>query len=133
MSNIPPHISHIIGSIAQAQVSSSETARTRDSERNKRARDAQELERLADRQQHEVEDTEETENLQVHRPGDGESNRQDRQHKSDREEPGEDQAALYNADGSLHESASGTSGSSPSSDEQDKTDPDRQDHIDLSA
>lgn len=131
MSGIPPNISHIIGSLAQTQVSSSETARTQNSERNKRARDARELARLADRQQHEVEDTEETENLQVRHSGEGKSNRQNQQ--DEQENPGEDQGKLYNADGSLNESSSGASDPSQSSDEQDGTDPGSQDHIDLSA
>ena len=130
MSGIPPNSSFIAGSMAQAQVSSSESAKTQNAQRNKRARDARELEKLADKQQHEVEDTEETENLQVHRPGEGDSNRKN---QPDQEQPDEDQGKLYNPDGSLHESPSKSSDPSLSNDEKDGPTPDSQDHIDLSA
>jgi hypothetical protein len=62
MSSIPPNIA---GAILQAQVSAAETAKAADAQRNKRVRDSRQLARLADQQQHEVEDTDHTENVRV--------------------------------------------------------------------
>ena len=130
MSGIPPNSSFIAGSLSQAQVSSAETAKTQNAQRNKRAHDARELEKLADKKQHEVEDTEETENLLAHRPGHGDSNPQKH---PDQDQADEDQAKLYNPDGSLHDSPSNTPDPSLSNDEKDGPATGSQDHIDLSA
>ena len=130
MSGIPPNSSFIAGSLSQAQVSSAETAKTQNAQRNKRAHDARELEKLADKKQHEVEDTEETENLLVHRPGHGDSNQQNH---PDQDQADEDQPKLYNPDGSLHDPPPNTPAPSHSSDAQNETTPGNQDHIDLSA
>ena len=67
MSSIGPNIA---GAVFQAQFSAGETGKAADAERNKRARDSRQLARLADQQEHEVEDTDQTENVIVHRPGD---------------------------------------------------------------
>lgn len=66
MSSIPPN-SNIVGSIFQSQVSSAETSRSNDAQRNKRAQDARELARQADRKTSEVEDTDHTEDVIVRR------------------------------------------------------------------
>ncbi len=67
MSSIPPNI---LGSIVQAQIAAKETARDQDAKRNKRVSDSRELARLADQQTHEVENTDQAEQLRVHKEGD---------------------------------------------------------------
>ncbi|MBN2209754.1 MAG: hypothetical protein JW709_00010 [Sedimentisphaerales bacterium] len=58
MSSIPPHI---IGTFFQAQAASTETSKSADTERNKRARDSRQLARMTDQQEHEVETTDSVE------------------------------------------------------------------------
>lgn len=121
MSSIPPNM-NIAGAFAQTQVSAESTARTKDAERNKRARDARELAKLADQQQHEVENTEEAENLRVHREGEG-----DTQHPQDTFEPEPDHEVnpLYHPPDDEKNSSDKT----PLADDDDRETP----HIDLSA
>ena len=74
MSSMGPNIA---GGIFQAQFAGGEAAKRVDAQRNKRAHDSREMARLADQQQHEVEDTDETENVRVRRADEGPSQNQD--------------------------------------------------------
>ncbi len=119
MSSIPPNM-NIAGSFAQAQVSADSTAKTQNANRNKRASDAKALAKLADLQQHEVESTEETEGLRVHREGEGNNPSQNQEDTYQPIDQGEDE------ENKLYHSQNPTE--SPKS-----KDPPPENHIDFSA
>jgi len=93
VSSIGPNI---IGSLFQAQVSSRESAKNENAQRNKRARDSEQLARLAEQQTHEVEDTEHTDPSRVHRQDERDAQDKDGpdayEHHADHEEQIPDQA-----------------------------------------
>jgi len=115
MSSIPENI---IGSIFQANVSSTDKAKTDQAQRNKQARDARKMARLAEQQETEVEDTEHTDQLRVNREDERKRNGQDARDTYDAHEQN-NPAKLYHPDG--------TSDSEPPKDIPPT------DHIDLSA
>jgi hypothetical protein len=112
---------NIAASMAQAQVSQSESAKSQDAQRNKQAADARQLSRLAEQHQDEVESTEEAEHLRVQREGDGQEGkgRQPAEQDDDLENSSET-PALYDSKGDTNNS------------EDSKPDPEGLGHIDLS-
>jgi hypothetical protein len=123
-SGIPPNLA---GSIFQAQVSSAETAKSHDTQKNKRAADSRRLAQLADQQQHEVEDTDHAEGLHVHREDERPRDGSDARDTYERQKP-DDSKKLYNPNQPAPEPTP------PDSDQPGQPDqPDPPDHIDLSA
>lgn len=121
MTSIPPNF-NIAGTLAQSQVSATESSRSQDAQRNKQAADSRQLDRLSQQQQDEVENTEETDPLRVHRRGEGDSEKQRNQ-----QNPGENPSShtLYDASGSAHKSED--------ADESTDSDSKPHGHIDLNA
>jgi len=120
--------SNINASIIQAQVSASETARTEDTQRNKRTRDARELARLADQQKSEVEDTDHTEDVIVRRQDERQRNGQDARDTYEQHLQNESDT-LYSSESEPEKSPSSTKSElSPDDDESDPSE-----HIDLTA
>jgi len=76
MSSIPTN-ANIAGSIAQTQISAAETAKKENVRRNQRTRDSKALARLAEQQQDEVENTEQTDGVVVHRQDERQRDGQD--------------------------------------------------------
>lgn len=122
MSSIPPNM-NLAGSFAQTQVSADTSAKSQNTQRNKRARDAKELAKSAEKKQHEVENTEEAESLRVHREGEGDHAGQNPQDSYETAEQ-DDQAQLY------HPSKPPTAPPPPSTEEPPDPPPS---HIDFSA
>ncbi|MCP4708027.1 MAG: hypothetical protein GY869_05345 [Planctomycetes bacterium] len=118
MSSIPPNI---IGSIFQAQVSSTESAKKTDAERAKKARDSEKMVRLADQQQHEVEDTDHAEQTRIRRQDERKRSGQDSKDTYDAHDP--------NSHGKIYHSQTNKTELPPESPGDDPP----TDHIDLTA
>ena len=130
MSSIPPN-TNIAGSIAQAQISASETAKKEDARRNQRTRDSKALARLAEQQQDEVENTEQTDGVVVHRQDERQRDGQDAHDTYDQHEKNVSEK-IYNPEGKIID-YDNTPAASDQSDTPDKDKPSPDKHIDLSA
>ena len=129
MSSIDPNI----GSILQSQISAGEAAKTTDTERNQRVHDSRQLARLADRQKHEVEDTDQTENVVVHRPGDQHKNGKQQRDTFEHEKDAQQDNADNNQENLCDLSSDKRNGQAPG-DNDSQLEPDEpQTHIDLTA
>jgi hypothetical protein len=130
MSSIPTN-ANIAGSIAQTQISAAETAKKENVRRNQRTRDSKELTRLAEQKQDEVENTEQTDGVVVHRQDERQRDGQDAHDTYDRHDKNVSDK-LYNTEGRIIDSDG-----NPVVDDQDAI-PDADEpapgtHIDLSA
>ena len=123
MSSIPPN-ANIMGSIVQAQVSASETAKSQDTRKNQRARESKELARLAQQQTDEVENTEQTDEVVVRR-------------QDERNHDGQDARDTYqqheqNTEGKIYTEQGKTDVGKPKKPPSPDSSPTPQNHIDLS-
>ena len=123
MSSIPPN-ANIMGSIVQAQVSASETAKSQDTRKNQRARESKELARLAQQQTDEVENTEQTDEVVVRR-------------QDERNHDGQDARDTYqqheqNTEGKIYTDQGKTDVDKPKKPPSPDSAPTPQNHIDLS-